>query len=93
MKNDQRCDGAAGYAAPMRYLLCPSGRAWVTLLTVVERECDLQVTRSAVPPLDVGIHGVLDRRLLYGGKDLRMAEFTTIPDGVLLMREEHRIDP
>ena len=48
---------------------------------------------TAVSALDIQIHRVADRAFLGSWKYVRMADFTAIPDGMLLVREGNIGDP
>ncbi len=55
---------------------------------VVLRERDTAVAGSAVLPGKEVDHAVLVSPLFHPDEDIRMADFTAIPDGVLLVGED-----
>ena len=78
---------------PHAQLWSPERPAWVTLSAVVERESDLSMAGTAVSAFDIRKHRESDRAFLGKWKDFGMAEFTTVPDGMLLVGEANRVDP
>lgn len=71
----------------------PRRRVRVTSLAVIERESDLSVAGTAVSPFDIGKHREVNRFFLGGREYFGMAEFTAVPNGMLLVRERDRVDP
>ena len=65
----------------------------MTPLAPVERKGDFSVTRAAVSAFDIQKHRVVDCTFLGSGKYVGMADFTAIPDGMLLVREADGGDP
>ena len=73
--------------------MSPARPAWVTPLAVVERECDLAMAGTAVPAFDIPKHREVDRAFRGTGEYFGMAEFTAVPDGMLLVREANGVNP
>ena len=71
----------------------PERRPRVTPLAVIERESDLAVAGAAVSPFDIGKHREVNRFFLGGREYFGMAQFTAVPNGMLLVRERDRVDP
>ena len=75
-----RCDTSTSLWNPER----PPG---VTRLAVVERESDLAMAGAAVLAFSISKHREMSRAFLRRGEYFGMAEFTAVPDGMLLVRE------
>lgn len=71
----------------------PERRAFVTPLAVVERECDLSMAGTAVLAFDIRKHREVDRAFRGTGEDFGVAEFTAVPNGMLLVREANGVNP
>ena len=65
----------------------------MTTLAVIERESNLPVASAAVSPLNIRKHREVNRVFLGGREYFGMAEFTAVPNGMLLVRENDRVDP
>jgi hypothetical protein len=48
---------------------------------------------TAVLAFDIRIHGVADRASVASREYFGVAEFTAVPDGMLLVREANGVDP
>ena len=84
---------ACGISNSHAHLWSPERRVWVTPLAVVERESDLSMAGTAVSAFDIRKHREADRAFLGSWEYFGMAEFTAVPDGMLLVREGNRVDP
>ena len=62
-------------------------------MAVVERECHLSMTCTTVVAFKIGKHGEAERAFLGGWKYFGMAEFTAVPDGMLLVRKLNGVNP
>ena len=71
----------------------PVRSAGVTATAIVERESDLSVAGAAVASFDVRKHRVSDRTFPASWEYFGVAEFTSVPDGMLLVREENGLNP
>src|SRR5271157_218690 len=71
----------------------PERRAWVTPLAVVERESDLSMAGTAVSGFDIRKHREADRAFRGTGEYFGVAEFTAVPNGMLLVREVNGVNP
>lgn len=65
----------------------------MTSLAVVERECDLSVAGAAVSAFDIRKHREVDRAFRGTGEYFGVAEFTAVPNGMLLVREVNGMNP
>ena len=74
-------------------LWSPERRLRVTPLAVVERKSDFPVAGTAVSPFDIRKHREVNRIFLGGREYFGMAQFTAVPNGMLLVRENDRVDP
>lgn len=65
----------------------------MTRSAVVERECNLAMAGTAVFAFDIRKHRELDRAFRGTGEYFGVAEFTAVPNGMLLVREVDGVHP
>ncbi len=65
----------------------------MTTATVIERKGDLSMAGATASSFDVRKHREVDISFLGAREYFGVAQFTAVPDGMLLMRKLNRLDP